>query len=372
MLNDPNRQEPLAESASPQTSVFQQIRRPLGEAVGLTALVYIGGNLTHAPLQIMNLLALFFVIVWVFAWAGKKFFRQAITFSLTLLCLVLATLLAWVIVIHFYEDRWRGWNNEMSASIKDCAPANASCIARALTYDYPEPQPATVSSKLNNDLKAGSYFLHETKIKTMLRESLGIDEGFLGTGFAQPLGTEEYKDARVPEYLCPNTSEFEDSVVTWALNPTDDYLDWTVEELIVGKKVVRKIIEGKEVLVEAQPTNSRAKRDRFLSNIEGRLALTAEVPAVVRFQQLSSSSGSVGHEGAARVFFSHLGAVWKMKLRDAARLSGYSLDSSIKKMFFIWVYLPTHEYEVVPATWKNIVKHIKAERNPWFKVEQKP
>jgi hypothetical protein len=199
----------------------------------------------------------------------------------------------------------------------------------------------------------------------MLRDRLGIDERFLGTGFAQPLGTEKYEEARIPEYLCPNNSESADNVITWELSPTDGYLKWTLEEIIKGERI--RIDKGKQVTEKTQPKNSKDKRDRLLSNIEQSLDLTAKEPVVVRFQQLACSSGYVGREQAARVFFSHLGAIWKMKLEDAARLSGYTLDGSADKKFYIWVFLPRHVDEVVPATWKNIVKHVNDKRSPWIK-----
>jgi hypothetical protein len=360
----------------------QEIRQLLAEAVDLSGLVLIVGSITSVfvlgsikdwPTLITSFLALFFVIVWVVASLGKKFFERRLTLILSILCFSLATVLTWVSVIHWYGDPWRRWNNDMLASVEDCSRDNERCIAKAFMCSYPESElsSAPILGKLNNDLRAGSYFLQDERIKAVLGKRLGIYDNFLGTGFAQPLNTKEYEDARIPEYLCPNSSQSDSNVITWELHPSDEYLDWTLEEIIEGKKTVRKIIEGKEEIIQAQPTDSRSKRDRLLLSLRGRLDLTAEEPAVVRFQQLVCSSGKVGHMEAVRVFFSHLGAVWKMKLRDAARFSGYTLDPNEKKKFFIWVYLPRHQDEVVPATWKNIVEHFRDEKNPWITAETK-
>jgi len=358
----------------------QELRKLAGEAVGLSGLVatlgsivsvLILGKIKDWPTLIISLLALFFIVVWVVAWLGKKFFARRLTMILTLLCFSLATALTWVCVIHWYGDRWRRWNRDVLSSIEDCSSDNERCIANAFKHAYPESEfsSAPLLGKLNNDLKAGSYFLQDEKIQAMLKTRLGIGARFLGTGFSQPLNSAEYEEARIPEYLCPNSSEAEDNVITWELDPSDEYLDWTLEEIVEGKKTVKKIIDGKEVTFESQPINSKAKRDGLLSKIEGKLDVSAKEPAVVRFQQLHASSGKVGRPNAVRVFFSHLGSVWKMKLQDAARFSGYSLDPNEQKKFFIWVYLPRHPHEVVPATWKNIVAHLNDKDNPWIKAE---
>ncbi len=378
MANNSDRKEetPADNPADSQTSILRQVRGPLLEAAGLAGLVVIIGTLFGASNTITAALATFFVIVWVIASLGRKYFKEVSIILLSVFCFVLATSLA--LAWHSSKDRWREWDKVISASLKECPPGRP-CIATALAHDYPEPQPPSkrISNKLGNDLKAGSYLLQNSDIKKILEDYLGINDRFLGTGFSLRYGTDEYEDARIPEYLCPNRQESADDVITWHLSPKRKYMEeWTVEEIIRGERIVKEIIKGKEetrrdVLPEdSNDKDSKDKVDKLHLNIEKMidLDLSSKKPAVVRFQQLLASSGKVGYKDRSRVFFSHLGAVWRMKLKDAATYSGYPLDSAEgEKKIFIWVFLPTHETEVVPATWKNIITYIKDEKNPWIK-----
>jgi len=359
------------EPVSSGRAFFTTIRRPLVEAVGLSGLVLIVGNALSAPNIVTNVLALSLVVTWTLASIGRKYFVRISIILLAVLCVALATTLAWV--IHIKQDPWLEWSKALSKTVKQCPPTDDPCIAKALTIQRPAPASDLIASQLNNDLKAGDLFLQndaqDEAIKKMLGRRLGIWQRFLGTGFAQPSDHDEYREARVAEYLCVNNSESDESVISWQLTPKEEYLEWTIEEIIKGERVERTVVNGKEVISTKQvsPINSKEKRDRLLQTIERRLGLRDPLPAVVRFQQLSSSSGSVGRSDAARVFFIHLGSVWRLKLREAAALSGYTLDPTTSKKFFVWVFLPSHEDEVVPATWGDIIKHLKDKEKPWIK-----
>lgn len=360
MTPTPNADQP----ANPPSSISRRkLLRALTEAVGLSGLILILGNIFNAPNMVTNGLALSLILIWTVARLGREYLIRVRIVLLSTLCLTLATSLAWV--IHSKKDPWREWGIAISDSVNSCSDKGDPCIAEALTRPYPAPMSGLVISRLNSDLTAGSYFLQNEAIKKMLDSRLGIKRRFLGTGFAQPSFADDYGEARVPEYLCPNSSENDEAVISWQLGPKQGYQEWTLEEIIKGERPT--FIRGKKGIEVIQPTNSKDKRDRLLANIEGNLDLRARLPAVVRFQQLSASSTKVGKTEAARVFFIHLGSVWKAKLKDAAALSGYTLDDSTDKKYFIWVFVPSDENEVVRATWDEILSHIKDKEKPWIK-----
>ena len=96
-------------------------------------------------------------------------------------------------------------------------------------------------------------------------------------------------------------------------------------------------------------------------------ARDALVPPVIRFAKFPAAGykNTVGRPDAVRVFASNLAEVWDLPLQDAARLSGYTLDAASPEgdTFFIWVFVPTHQREVVPATWGRVLDNLPA----WLK-----
>lgn len=358
------------EASAPKPSM--RVRLLIGEAVGLLTLLNIA--FIYIPLRPTQIAALsiFFIVIWTIGWLGRKRF---VVISLTVLIGISAVLaFALAYLWSTRESKLDEWQRVVSESVKTCVDSNAACIAECMSHPYPSSQTrsTSVSTTLSEDLVAGSFFLQNDAIQRMLDTKFGIGPRFLGTGFAQPVDSEEYKQARVPEYLCPNSDESADNVITWQLSPTNEFLEWTIEEIITGTRseTNAKGIVGTKAI---KPTNSEDKLERYLPTIQSSRDLGSSLPAVVRFQQLVCSSGTVGRSQATRVFFSHLGAVWNMKLRDAARFSGYTLDPAENKKFYIWVFLPTHSWDVVPATWHEILIHIKDGRNSWIpRQTQKP
>src|SRR5206468_9750375 len=85
-----------------------------------------------------------------------------------------------------------------------------------------------------------------------------------------------------------------------------------------------------------------------------------ESPPVVRFGKFPPRrySGKMGRDEAVRVFVSNLSEVWDLSVEEAARLSGYTVSGGEAggDKLFIWVFLPTHPREVVPATWGRVFR----------------
>lgn len=246
---------------------------------------------------------------------------------------------------------WIEWRDKIYKSVRNCGQDDI-CIASVLSENpFPNSNSKNTGEKLTNDLRAGTYLMQNESIKTMLDNRLGIKPNFLGTGFTLPLDADNYKFARVPEYLLPNLNDTDSGIWTWIIDPKELVSDETLKHL-VQNRVPHKGTDIKN----------------YLSNIEKRFNLEESMPAVVRISQfpLKKYERTLGRPGAKRVFAINLGSVWNMEIKDVARLSGHVITpvkagekEDEKELLFIWVFLPSHTENVVPATWGEIMPRIK-------------
>jgi len=81
-----------------------------------------------------------------------------------------------------------------------------------------------------------------------------------------------------------------------------------------------------------------------------------ERPPVIRFAQFSGEpSKQLGRTDAARVFASNLAEVWDMSVENALDLSGYNFTPASDDKFYIWIFVPSDNRQVVPATWGRVL-----------------
>jgi hypothetical protein len=251
------------------------------------------------------------------------------------------------------SDPWREWRREILTAISKChGPLQEICIAAALrTYHHPPGDGTGIRplSDLAADLRAGSILIENDSLRTTLHTWYGIDDRFLGTGFSQPAGSEEYWTARVPEFLVPNYPDNQTGLWCWKLRP--------------GASLGRTV---GDLLHEMQPEYSKAPNASKtfaadLAEIDRRIATHQEhLPPVVRFAYLTESeySGCLGRKERRRVFVSDLGSVLQMTVEQAGRYSGYTFSEASDgkdKRVFMMVFLPAHETELAPSTWPSIL-----------------
>jgi hypothetical protein len=239
-------------------------------------------------------------------------------------------------------DAWATWKGQLVTGISKCNMDDA-CVARAVSLPHPSPD-AHQRDQLAADLRVGDTLMHIPRVSAVLDRYLGIKETFLGTGITQPLGSDDYGAARIAEFLVPNVEDTLPKVLTWRLAPVALNLDRTLAS----------------VVDTVDPTPPRKDMAEWRNAIHQRLDNSDQLPAVVRLGQFAAANHSrrLGRPEAVRVFTLHLGQVWNMTLKDAARFSGYTLRSSANSetgTLFVWVFVPEHPDEVTQATWKNVV-----------------
>lgn len=256
------------------------------------------------------------------------------------------------------EDPWLTWQHQVEKKVADCENEPAIhdiCIGQAIAQQYPKPKTNLSTDVLHNDLRAGAILMTINPVKIMLEKRIGIKDHFLGDGFAQP-DDKEKPDALVPEYFAPNLNETHADVWTWALAPIPQQLNKKVAEIIESEKDTLRDSQGRDI----QGRNSESF-NTFAQTVKTRLGF--EAPAVIRFGRFPPEhySHKMGPEAAKRVFTLHLGSVYSLTLGEAARLSGYSLESarSDHDKFWVWVYLPSDGRDLVRPTWREIIPNLK-------------
>jgi hypothetical protein len=218
------------------------------------------------------------------------------------------------------------------------------------------------AAALRHDQAVADVLLADGGVRFLLWWRLGIDKQFLGTGLSRPGGDHDYSTATVHEYLIRNYRDSYQAVWTWQLQPVAPHLLKPVRQILAG--------DGDQKVGRIPPTLDRtgtfeeSLTSVILPHLKSRSAI---MPPVIRFAKFPASryENTVGRPGARRVFASNLAEVWDLPLQEAARLSGYTFGTASPKgdAFFIWVFVPAQESEVVPATWGQVLDNLAA----WLK-----
>jgi hypothetical protein len=227
-------------------------------------------------------------------------------------------------------------------------------LSAVLDIHKPSPNDDSPSATLRRDQAMADVLLSYESVRALLTIRFGIRKNFLGTGLSMPLGMEKYSSALVHEYLIPNRKDSHDGVWTWKLKPLGSNYRKKVKDILAGDK-------GERV----PPTTGNVEQferdltDEILPRIQEK---NCKKPPVIRFAKFPSIyyKGTIGRPIAKRVFTSSLAEVWDMTLEEAALQSGYSVAGAPREgeLFFMWVFLPDHPDDVVPATWGEVLKRI--------------
>jgi class 3 adenylate cyclase len=218
------------------------------------------------------------------------------------------------------------------------------------------------AAMLRHDEAVADVLLAYGGVRFTLRRRFGIDKDFLGTGLSRPGGERGYSTASVHEYLIRNYRDTHEAVWTWQLHPVAPNLPKPIRQILAG--------DGDQKLGRIAPAFDRA--GTFDESVTGLVlprikARDPILPPVIRFAKFPATSykHTVGRPDAVRVFASNLAEVWDLPLQEAARLSGYTLGATSPEgdTFFIWVFVPTQQSEVVPATWGRVLDNLPA----WLK-----
>ena len=324
----------------------------LARLLGPPTLILLICRALNVPDNIAHVISLTFLIFAAVLLFGKKYIRLVLTSLLLALCIILAAAL--VFTLYKTSDPWVQWKERVFESIRDCKDKDNPCVAMALKRPYPGPDSNLLMSRLTCDERAGSIIMQNERARKMLEKQLGINsDTFLGTGLTQPSGESNYSAARMPEYLVPNHLDSDAGVWTWVLDPIRD-----------SDRILSEVIEKQPPT--HQPTQSGGDLISNLQFIKKRFSLDDKKPAVVRISQfpLDLYSGKLGRKEVDRVFVTHLGSVWGMKIGEVAKYSGRTKATTDgKERLFLWVFLPTDEMEVVPGTWGEILSHV----SDWIK-----
>lgn len=237
------------------------------------------------------------------------------------------------------SDAWRNWRKQIQEKLSG-DKITEGMIADALKLELPA-RSEHAGPALRRDQAIGEVLMSYPQVRNILWDRFGIhEENFLGTGLSKPSGgSNNYGTASLHEYLIKN--HFADSKDIWMrkldpINHSDD-LRMTVSQLF-----------GKESMSPTEKEIVQRVMDKNTS-----------VPVVIRFARFNSVdfSRQLGPKNRRYVFASNLAEVWSKSVTDAANLSGYISPKG--DTVYIWVYLPTHANDVVPATWDQVLKLLR-------------
>ncbi len=338
-----------------------RLKKPLIDSKTLKELQVLGRMLIPATLVLLitrvlgmsdyisNITALAALVITVIVLFLPEHFWRLLMVLLAALSVILGIALAGGLNRREYsEDPLVSWENKIKNSLKNCKTDNFSCIAEAITNDYPQNN-NYVAEKLVNDLRAGTFLLTNDTIRPMLSRLFGIEKTFLGTGFALSTNDTPYSNVRIAEFFIPNLSDSNPDVATWRFKSTSQNFDKTLKEVILTTTPYKVNLD---ISSFRKSINTNINQD-----------LDTDKPAVVRLSQLTKEGylEKLGTEEAKRVLSLHLGSVWNLKVVEIAKMSGHTLnpDQNDEKLLFIWIYLPSHPDEVVPATWNKIIAKLK-------------
>jgi len=268
-----------------------------------------------------------------------------------------------VLIWHIWRpaDAWARWNRDLTNALTDCNSRRVeagstdrdpvgTCIAQALALVHPSRDaglPETMG-ELANDLHIGSIVFAHPELRKRLGEWYGIDERFVGSGISQPLNTSDHAAARIPEFLTPNYNTADERIWVWKIDPSDQQ---AMSSLLV-KFVQRQPDNRKDAFVQCEANEAAAQCDAKVR------ARAANPSPVVRFALIPEAEHStcLGLRQRHRVFTSSMRALLYRNIRDAAEYSGYSFNPFKEhKVLYLMLFVPSHDDEVVPATWTKIL-----------------
>lgn len=351
-------QEPDIARSNTFRRSFAKVLRDLGILLGPTTVIgmvspmmdFSGRVTAEVAIAVFLITAVIF-----FGSSLQKWLHVAIPASVAV---ILGTLLIHLLMTTPAEDPWLTWKHQIEKKVAECDNEKAIldiCIGQAIAQEYPKPQSNLSADILQNDMHAGTILITINPVKALLQKRLGIKDHFLGDGFAQP-DDKENPDALVPEYFAANLNDTDADVWTWALAPIPEYLNKKVAEIVESEKDTVKDDQGREI--QGRDTESFKK---FSETLKTQLDFVR--PAVIRFARFPPErySHKMGPQDAKRVFTLHLGSVYNLSLAEAARLSGYSLETAKTDhdKFWVWVYLPSDKRDVVRPTWHEIIFNLK-------------
>jgi hypothetical protein len=265
------------------------------------------------------------------------------------------------------DPEWTSWRARIHEKLS-AAPITEQTLIEAFQI-RPPVRPEDQAAALRRDQAIADVFLSYQGVQPILKARFGIDNrNFLGTGLSKPVGKNNYSSASVHEYLIPNYPDTHPEVWTWKIKPVGLLFGKRVCDFIAGEGDMRS---GRVApSLGNKSTFDQYLTDVILPRVKGR---DMDLPPVIRFAKFPEqlSSNKLGRKEAVRVFASNLAEVWDHTLQDAARLSGYpvSTTASDADTFFIWIFVPVHPDDVVPATWGQVLNNLPK----WMKdAPQKP
>jgi len=253
------------------------------------------------------------------------------------------------------SEDWLSWRKRVHEKLSP-GPVTQKALLDALKIPLPSlpDRPAAV---LRRDQAIADVLLSYDGVRDILKERLGIDNEFLGTGLSKPKGGESsYASASLHEYLVPNLHDTHENVWMWKMKPLSPHFNKRIREIIAGDP--QKKVPG---LPPTQDHNAtfEVNRDELVERVEKR---NMKIPPVIRFARFPEKfyKGQMGRAERARVFTSNLSEVWNLTVTEAAEMSGYTFtDASLGgETFFIWVFLPYNHESVVPATWGEVLRNL--------------
>lgn len=260
-------------------------------------------------------------------------------------------------------DKWDIWSDKITNSIKNCIDSqlsDISCVQNSLekyVNEIPSTNAKNEAAYHYDATKTGEILMNIEEVKKVFRTYFGIHhDTFLGTGTVT-LGDNKYKNFQVREYLIPNLCETHPNIWTWRFS-TDRLLE-------KGEMTVKEFIE------RIPPDANSNSNDIALvkKQLFDRLYDLQKQPPVIRFQKFPENlyQKSVGRPIAHRVFTINLADVVNLRLQQAMDASGFSTendnDNERDTKYFVWLFIPIHDSEIEPATWKNVIQKASA----WLK-----
>jgi hypothetical protein len=224
------------------------------------------------------------------------------------------------------------------------------CVQSALEANHTKRPPIkdnnSTAEAYYNDMRAGFMLLSIKPIQEVFYKYFGISaRSFIGSGATVPWSHgSEYKNAQAREFLIPNYPETHKFVWTWRISP----------EQVAGRG--RKVRDLIETVRPEESSNKEYDLANALPTLKKIMYDPLSQPPVIRFQQFSESKykGTLGRPEAYRVFAVSLADVYEYQIEHAVRASGFLWDASnptsSDTRLFVWIYIPYHNSEAVPAT----------------------
>jgi hypothetical protein len=193
-------------------------------------------------------------------------------------------------------------------------------------------------------------------------DDFGIDEkSFTGAGVSVP--TPSYNDVPrgVSEFWSPNVTEKESTLWTWKIpSSSPEISEKTVGEVISNVQPVSDNTDKRNFseCFNVPKSNDDCNFKRFLHD--------DKLPILFRCAEFDESkyTKAVGRKGAKRVFFTRLSDVFDISVKSACSQTDRKVkNSENKQTIFVWIFIPTTQEQVVPATWGNLFKHFSEWEN---------